>query len=82
MHRDNTKLLSHAVDLLSVKDPLAYQAIATATEPVYNYDPSDEAEIDRLRARGVSDGAILDEWSGDEGREFEAIRSEIFGSYE
>jgi hypothetical protein len=82
MMRENSKLLSQAVNLLSVKDPLAYQAVATVNQPVYAYDPSDEAEILRMRARGVSDGAILDEWSGDDGKEFEAVRSELFGSYE
>jgi hypothetical protein len=74
--------LRHSVDLLSSKDPLAYQAIATATEPVYAYDASDDAEIARLRERGVSDGAILDEWSGEDSRDFAATRSELFGSYE
>jgi hypothetical protein len=59
---------------------MTYQAIAEPVMPQYtDYDPSDEAEIIRLKERGVSDGAILDEWSGEDGAEFQAIRSELFG---
>jgi hypothetical protein len=60
---------------------MTFQAITTAQDPtLYEpYDPSDEAEIQRLKERGVSDGAIYDEWSGDEGKQFAAARAEIFG---
>jgi hypothetical protein len=62
---------------------MAFQAVSVVSPqmPAYDseYDPSDEAEIARLRERGISDGAILDEWSGDEGREFATIRSELYG---
>jgi len=59
---------------------MTYQAIAEPVMPTYDsYDPSDEAEIQRLRDRGESDGAILDEWSSQDSDEFTAIRSEIFG---
>jgi hypothetical protein len=75
--------LTHLANLLSTKDPMAFQAVSVVTPgvPSYDteYDPSDEAEIERLRGRGHSDGVILDEWSGDEGREFAAIRSELYG---
>lgn len=73
----------HFSNLLSTKDPLAFQAVAVASTKVdpydTEYDPSDEAEIARLRERGISDGSILDEWSGDDGREFAAIRGELYG---
>jgi hypothetical protein len=77
------KTLIHLSNLLSSKDPMAFQAVSVVSPqmPAYDseYDPSDEAEIARLRERGISDGAILDEWSGDEGREFATIRSELYG---
>jgi Mlc titration factor MtfA (ptsG expression regulator) len=59
---------------------MTFQAIAEPVLPVYaEYDPSDEAEIQRMRERGESDGAILDEWSDQDSAEFIAARSEIFG---
>ena len=78
-----TGLIEHQVNLIASKDPLAFQAIAVPTDFGYaTPDPSDEAEIARLRERGVSDGAILDEWSGDSNEfaaEVAAARSELSG---
>lgn len=78
---DNIQLTKHLSNLLSAKDPMAFQAIAVENPTIYSadYDPSDEAEINRLRERGLSDGAILDEWSGQDAAEFAAVRSELFG---
>lgn len=73
-------LVRHQTDLLSTKDPMTFQAVAAPQMPVYSdYDPSDEAEIQRLRERGLSDSAIYDEWSSDDSAEFAAIRSELLG---
>jgi hypothetical protein len=59
---------------------MTYQVVAEPTMPSYtDYDPSDAAEIQRLRDRGESDGAILDEWSDEDSSEFQTIRSELFG---
>jgi hypothetical protein len=72
---------------LSVKDPLTYQAVAFDTSAVLesDYDPSDEAEIERLKKRGYSDGSLYDaatSFPGDlDSGEFERIRSEINGEY-
>lgn len=52
----STQLLDKAIALLSSKGPLEFQAVQamsvgyTANE---RYDPSDEAEIDRMRAFGL-----------------------------
>jgi len=81
-------LLKHAVDLLSTKDPMTYQVVATADSAVLesDYDPSDTAEIERLKKRGYGDGSIYDEATGFTGDlasdEFERIRSELSGQYE
>lgn len=48
-------LLDKSVRLLSVKDPMSYQAVSvmdTVGQYTERYDPSDEAEEDRLRAFG------------------------------
>jgi hypothetical protein len=79
-------LLRHSVDLLSVKDPMTYQVVATDSSAVLesDYDPTDEAEIERLKRRGY-DGPIYDAATGFAGDlpadEFERIRSEVAGEY-
>lgn len=74
----SSDLLKHAIDLLGTKDPLAYQVVATSEIPAVNYDPSDEAEIERMRDRGLSDTAIYDDIDSD--AEFDIIRREISGN--
>jgi len=74
-------LLTHSVDLLSVKDPLSFQAVNASTDQgaFIAYDTSDDAEAQRLREAGFSDSAIYDEW-GDETlgeTERETIRQEL-----
>jgi hypothetical protein len=87
IYSENLALLRHAVDLLSTKDPMTYQVVATADTGLLesDYDPSNEAEIERLKKRGYGDGSIYDEASGFPGdldpSEFERIRSELGGSY-
>lgn len=47
------QITEHAIDLLAAKDSLAYQQIRSMDYSVQyddeRYDPSDEAELDRLR---------------------------------
>lgn len=80
--KDN-ELIAHMVDLLSAKDPLAYQAITTATfaaEPTF--DPSAEAELRRILERtGGNDITAYDEYGpgDDTADDFDAARREIFG---
>jgi hypothetical protein len=72
------------VDLLSVKDPMTYQVVANDASSLLDsdYNPSDEAELERLKRRGY-DGPIYDaatDFSGDlDSAEFERIRSELNG---
>jgi len=80
-----TNLIEHQTNLIAAKDPLAFQAIATPTDFGYaTPDPSDSAEIQRLRERGLGDSAILDEWSDDPDRfaaEVAAARAELVGEF-
>lgn len=77
-------LLKHSVDLLSVKDPMTYQVVANDSSAMLDsdYNPSDEAEIERLKRRGY-DSPIYDAATGFTGDlsadEFERIRSEVSG---
>lgn len=72
----NSDLLRHAIDLLGTKDPLAYQVVATSESPVVSYDPGDDAEILRLRERGLDDYAIYDDVESDNS-EYELIKREV-----
>jgi uncharacterized membrane protein YccC len=68
---NRTKLLDKSIALLSVKDPLAYQAVQVMEQATsYNqpYDPSDEADLERLRIMhqegdvdGPSDGPTVEQ---------------------
>jgi hypothetical protein len=72
-----TDLVKHLTNLLAVKDPLSFQAVSTTAEvPTITYDTSDEAEAQRMRDRGLSDGTIYDEWSD---TDLSSVRSELFG---
>lgn len=59
-------LLDKAIGLLSTKDPLAFQQVQVMSDPSayddVDYDPSDEAEIQRINARsdGLTDLESLD----------------------
>lgn len=74
-------LIEHMVDLLSAKDPLAYQAIQTATfSGVQDFDPSPEAELQRIKDRvGQDDVSVYDEYGpgDDDSDELDIIRREI-----
>lgn len=60
-HEAQTELLDKAIALLSTQDPMAFQALQvmnghgqyTADD---RYDPSDEAEADKMRAFGLVPG--------------------------
>jgi hypothetical protein len=55
-HESQTKLLDKAIALLSAKSPLEFQAVQAMSlgyTEGERYDPSDEAEIDRMRAFGL-----------------------------
>ena len=57
-NESQAQLLDKTVAILSAKGPLEFQAVQAMSQPgLYNepevYDPSDEAEIDRLRAFGI-----------------------------
>lgn len=58
---------------------MEYQAIALATEPAVQYDPSDKAEIQRIKERGDSDITAYDEWGpgADEDDEIAQIQREL-----
>lgn len=64
-----SELLDKALGMLGTKDPLAFQqvqAMSSATPSGYDpYDPSDEAEVARIKAR---DGGLSeeDDLSGEE----------------
>lgn len=71
------QLLDKALALLSAKDPMAFQAVQAMnqtglyTEP---YDPSDEAEIEKMKAFGIipadEEGDLDGHGSPDEEREW------------
>lgn len=57
-YESQTQLLDKAIAILSTKDPMAFQALQVMnTQGLYTdgdrYDPSDEAEVDRLKAFGI-----------------------------
>ena len=77
-----TELIAHMVDLLSAKDPLAYQAITTSFTGDSGFDPSPEAELKRILERtGGNDITAYDEYGpGDDAADdFDQARREIFG---
>lgn len=65
-------MVDKAIALLSVKDPIAFQAVqAMDLQDQYtsHYDPSDEGEISRIHEReGERDG--IEEQMNDDDREF------------
>jgi hypothetical protein len=60
-HVHTLDVLERTITLLSVKDPISYQQIqAMHSAPGYDvlYDPSDEAEADRIHARDGERGDV------------------------
>lgn len=53
------ELLDKTIALVSTKDPLAYQAVQAmngyTTQYHEPYDPSDEAEIERMKSLGIDE---------------------------
>lgn len=73
---ENQRLITeHAIDLLASRDALAYQQIRAMDLSVQyddsEYDPSDDAEIERLKQRN----------SAQEEAELNAIDQEIFDEF-
>ena len=57
VNESQTKLLDKAIAILSTKEPMAFQALQVMNQHGQytddRYDPSDEAEVDRLKAFGM-----------------------------
>jgi hypothetical protein len=69
-HQSLVELVSKQTGLLAAKDPLAFQAIQAMESPLAHseaYDPSDEAEIDRILAR---DGRVDSDTNGFDNERF------------
>jgi hypothetical protein len=61
MQEKQQELLTHSLNLLSVKDPMAFQAVAAMTTQTQVYsdeyiDPSDAAEALRMEEQGRLNG--------------------------
>src|SRR6478609_12123092 len=83
--KELTKLIDKQMALLASKGPLEYQAVQLMNQQNLevvsdDYDPSDAAEIERLKERGSLNDVYGNDWSGIDEPQFSITDQENLGA--